>query len=120
MILQSKNSDFNRINQVDDFILGLHHEGEDEVVINSFKKLKEEFSDTKLIIVPRHPERANTIKGILSNNNMNFQVSSDLDFNIKENDIIVISATGYLDYLYKLSKVSFIGGSLLVDMVDII
>ena len=43
---------------------------------------------------------------------MNFQVSSDLDFNIKENDIIVISATGYLDYLYKLSKVSFIGGSL--------
>lgn len=110
---QSKNSDFNRINQVDDFILAAStHEGEDEVVINSFKKLKEEFSDIKLIIVPRHPERANTIKGILSNNNMNFQVSSDLDFNIKENDIIVISATGYLDYLYKLSKVSFIGGSL--------
>ena len=110
---QSKNSDFNRINQVDDFILAAStHEGEDEVVINSFKKLKEEFSDIKLIIVPRHPERANTIKGILSNNNMNFQVSTDLDFNIKENDIIVISATGYLDHLYKLSKVSFIGGSL--------
>ena len=110
---QSKNSDFNRINQVGDFILAAStHEGEDEVVINSFKKLKEEFSDIKLIIVPRHPERANTIKGILSNNNMNFQVSTDLDFNIKENDIIVISATGYLDYLYKLSKVSFIGGSL--------
>ena len=35
-----------------------------------------------------------------------------ISFNIKENDIIVISATGYLDYLYKLSKVSFIGGSL--------
>ena len=71
---QSKNSDFNRINQVGDFILAAStHEGEDEVVINSFKKLKEEFSDIKLIIVPRHPERANTIKGILSNNNMNFQ-----------------------------------------------
>ena len=110
---QSKNSDLNRINQVDDFILAAStHAGEDEVVINSFKKLKEEFSDLKLIIVPRHPERANTIKRILSNNNINFQVSSDLDFNIKENDIIVISATGYLDYLYKLSKVSFIGGSL--------
>ena len=110
---QSKNSYLNRINQVDDFVLAAStHEGEDEVVINSFKKLKEEFSDLKLIIVPRHPERANTIKGILSNNNMNFQVSTDLDFNIKENDIIVISATGYLDHLYKLSKVSFIGGSL--------
>ena len=113
ILSKARIQDFNRINQVNDFILAAStHEGEDEVVINSFKKLKEEFSDLKLIIVPRHPERANTIKGILSNNNMNFQVSSDLDFNIKENDIIVISATGYLDYLYKLSKVSFIGGSL--------
>ena len=43
---------------------------------------------------------------------MNFKLSSDLDFNIKENDVIVINATGYLNYLYKISKASFIGGSL--------
>ena len=110
---QSESLEPNKVNHIDDFILAAStHTGEDEVVINSFKKLKEEFLDLKLIIVPRHPERAKTIKQILSNNKMNFKLSSDLDFNIKENDVIVINATGYLNYLYKISKASFIGGSL--------
>lgn len=110
---QSESLEPNKINHIDNFILAAStHIGEDEVVINSFKRLKEEFLDLKLIIVPRHPERAKTIKQILSNNKMNFELSSDLDFNTKENDIIVISATGCLNSLYKLSKASFIGGSL--------
>ena len=110
---QSESLEPNKVNHIDDFILAAStHIGEDEVVINSFKRLKEEFLDLKLIIVPRHPERAKTIKQILSNNKMNFELSSDLDFNTKENDIIVISATGCLNSLYKLSKASFIGGSL--------
>ena len=90
---QSESLEPDKINHIDDFILAAStHIGEDEVVINSFKRLKEEFLDLKLIIVPRHPERAGTIKQILRNNKMNFKLSSDLDFNTKENDILDISS----------------------------
>jgi len=39
------------------FIAGSTHKGEDEIVINVYKRLKNEFHDLKLIIAPRHPER---------------------------------------------------------------
>ena len=96
-----------------DFILAAStHKGEDELIISSYLKLKEEFKDLKLVLVPRHPERANTIKDILKSKNMNSEISSDIKFNLNKHDVVVINATGLLNILYKRAKVSFIGGSL--------
>ena len=96
-----------------DFILAAStHKGEDELIISSYLKLKEEFKDLKLVLVPRHPERANTIKDILKSKNMDSEISSDIKFNLNKHDVIVINATGLLNILYKRAKVSFIGGSL--------
>ena len=96
-----------------DFILAAStHKGEDELIISSYLKLKEEFKDLKLVLVPRHPERANTIKDILKSKNMNSEISSDIKFNLNRHDVVVINATGLLNILYKRAKVSFIGGSL--------
>jgi 3-deoxy-D-manno-octulosonic-acid transferase len=105
--------DLKRITQANNYILAAStHKGEDEIVIESYKKLKKEFTDLKLILVPRHPERANAISEILIDNNICHEVSSDLNFNTNVNDVIVISSTGLLNSLYKLSRASFIGGSL--------
>ena len=96
-----------------DFILAAStHKGEDELIISSYLKLKEEFKDLKLVLVPRHPERANTIKDILKSKNMESEISSDIKFNLNKHDVVVINATGLLNILYKRAKVSFIGGSL--------
>lgn len=101
------------INLCHDFILAAStHKGEDELIINSYLKLKEEFKDLKLVLVPRHPERANTIKDILKRKNMDSEISSDIKFNLNKHDVVVINATGLLNILYKRAKVSFIGGSL--------
>ena len=101
------------INLCHDFILAAStHKGEDELIISSYLKLKEEFKDLKLVLVPRHPERANTIKDILKRKNMDSEISSDIKFNLNKHDVIVINATGLLNILYKRAKVSFIGGSL--------
>ena len=101
------------INLCHDFILAAStHKGEDELIISSYLKLKEEFKDLKLVLVPRHSERANTIKDILKSKNMNSVISSDVKFNLNKHDVIVINATGLLNILYKRAKVSFIGGSL--------
>ena len=101
------------INLCHDFILAAStHKGEDELIISSYLKLKEEFKDLKLVLVPRHPERANTIKDILKSKNMDSEISSDIKFNLNKHDVVVINATGLLNILYKRAKVSFIGGSL--------
>ena len=101
------------INSCNDFILAAStHTGEDELIISSYLKLKEEFKDLKLVLVPRHPERANTIKDILKRKNMDSEISSDIKFNLNKHDVVVINATGLLNILYKRAKVSFIGGSL--------
>ena len=96
-----------------DFILAAStHKGEDELIISSYLKLKEEFKDLKLVIVPRHPERTNSIEEILKDHKINFKMSSDCKFNLNKNDVVIINATGLLVNLYKKAKVSFIGGSL--------
>ena len=101
------------VNLCHDFILAAStHQGEDELIISSYLKLKEEFKDLKLVLVPRHPERANTIKDILKSKNMDSEISSDIKFNLNKHDVVVINATGLLNILYKRAKVSFIGGSL--------
>ena len=101
------------INLCHDFILAAStHKGEDELIISSYLKLKEEFKDLKLVLVPRHPERANTIKDMLERKNMDSEISSDIKFNLNKHDVVVINATGLLNILYKRAKVSFIGGSL--------
>ena len=110
---ENEEPDLNETTQTDNFILAAStHKGEDEIVIDSFIKIKKEFKDLKLILVPRHPERSNSLKEILDVNKINYEISSNLELNTNENDVIVINTTGLLNSLYKKSKASFIGGSL--------
>lgn len=110
---ENEEPDLNEISETDNFILAAStHKGEDEVVIDSFIKIKKEFKDLKLVLVPRHPERSNSLKEILDVNKINYEISSNLELNTNENDVIVINTTGLLNSLYKKSKASFIGGSL--------
>ncbi|MBI3754336.1 MAG: 3-deoxy-D-manno-octulosonic acid transferase, partial [Deltaproteobacteria bacterium] len=51
----------------DDKILvaGSTHVGEEEIILDVFKRLKQEFSGLRLIIAPRHPERFNEVERLI-------------------------------------------------------
>ena len=89
------------------------HVGEDEIIIDAFCKLRIEFPDLKLIIVPRHPERSDSVLKILENRNINSNISSRIPNKMNSLSAVVINTTGLLNSLYKLANVAFIGGSLL-------
>ena len=96
-----------------DFILATStHEGEDEIIIDSFIELKKELAGIKMVIVPRHPERSKAISDILSKNKIKNEIYKDLPKAFNENEVIVIGQTGLLNELYQMAKVSLIGGSL--------
>ena len=88
------------------------HEGEEEIVIDSYCKLLKDFQNLKLIIVPRHPERADSVMKILKKRKLFAIITPHLDINTKNADAIVINATGKLNILYELAEIAFIGGSL--------
>ena len=89
------------------------HVGEDEIIIDAYCKLRIEFPDLKLIIVPRHPERSDSVLKILENRNINSNISSRIPNEMNSLSAVVINTTGLLNSLYKLANVAFIGGSLL-------
>ena len=89
------------------------HVGEDEIIIDAYCKLRIEFPDLKLIIVPRHPERSDSVLKILENRNINSNISSKIPNEMNTISAVVINTTGLLNSLYKLANVAFIGGSLL-------
>ena len=94
------------------FLAASTHKKEDEIIINLYLKLLEDYEDLKLIITPRHPERAESIQRLLRNCNLESSLSKEIPKDFINNNVYVIKATGLLRDLYSMATLSFIGGSL--------
>jgi len=98
-------------------IAGSTHKGEESILIDAFSRIRKDFADTVLIVVPRNPERARSVlrlcksAGFLSILMKNFE-NTDKD---EKFDVIVVDAIGILKRLYAIADVAFVGGSL-VDL----
>ena len=65
-----------------------------------------------LIIVPRHPERGVEIASYLKKNTLRVGLRSKNDKILQETQIYIADTLGELGLWYRLSPVSFVGGSL--------
>ncbi|MFI3301489.1 MAG: 3-deoxy-D-manno-octulosonic acid transferase [Candidatus Gastranaerophilales bacterium] len=91
-------------------IAGSTHLGEDEIAIDTFVKLKQQFKDIKLVLAPRHLNRNELIEDLLKNTKLNHGFKSkNADF--ENNDIIVLDTLGELGKTYSICDFAFIGGS---------
>jgi 3-deoxy-D-manno-octulosonic-acid transferase len=88
------------------------HKNEDELIINSYVKLLKEYQDLKLVIIPRHPDRAESIQKLLTNSKLKSLLCKEIPQNFSTNNVHVIKATGLLKELYSIATISFVGGSL--------
>ena len=91
------------------------HSGEDKIIIDVFMKLKEKFSDLKLIIAPRHITRVNEIETILNNEKLSYTLRKNSDDNLTTNttnsNIMILNTLGELGKFFAFADISFIGGS---------
>ena len=90
------------------FVAGSTREQEEEIVINVYKKLAEEFLSIKLIIAPRYPERCSEIEKILQKENVSFIRKSQLP----TSNCLLLDTIGELTDAYSIGTVIFVGGSL--------
>ena len=92
-------------------LAGSTHSGEDEIVLNVFKKLKEKHSDLKLILAPRHLTRVDEVKGLVEKYGFAYAQRSSSKSDLKGCDLLILDTLGELGKMYEHSDISFIGGS---------
>jgi len=88
------------------------HEGEDEVVLDAHRRLLANHPDALLILVPRHPERFNSVFELCQCEGF-ATVRRSTGANVDAQTRVLLGDTmGELLFLYALADSAFVGGSL--------
>ncbi len=88
------------------------HPLEIETISKTIQLLKKEFADIAILITPRHPVKYNNSKDLKDEfliNNTSFVSSNETE--LKNNKIVWLNKMGIMPYVYKSSKLAFIGGT---------
>ena len=88
------------------------HEGEDEVVLNAHRRLLANYPNALLILVPRHPERFNSVFELCQREGF-ATVRRSTGASVETDTSVLLGDTmGELLFLYALADSAFVGGSL--------
>lgn len=97
-------------------VCGSTHPGEEEIVLNAYQDLQKEFPSLKLLIAPRHPERAKDIEKLILARGFNAVSISNpklITYNSQTTTVFILDTIGQLIYFYALADIVFVGGSLI-------
>ena len=92
-------------------IAGSTHNGEDEIVLRVYKKLKELIPNLKLLLAPRHITRTPDVQNLIKSFNFSYNLYSKNKQFSDNSDILLLDVMGELAKLYAKIDVAFIGGS---------
>ena len=113
----SKKEMFNISENTKVLTAGSTHEGEEDIILKTFKQLKDNFNDLKLMLAPRYVERRDELLNLCGKNELHAVLYSDLKKKQsaadKNTDVIIIDTMGELSRLYYYADLVFIGGSLI-------
>lgn len=95
------------------WVAGSTHAGEDELLIQAYQQLKVQFPQLLLVLVPRHPERFDTVAELLQQQQLNFVRRSVNGLPDVSTQVWLGDSMGELLSWYQLADFVFIGGSLI-------
>lgn len=97
-------------------VAGSTHDGEEIILADITKKLREKFPKLFLVLVPRHFERCKDIGQKLRARGVSFLFRSEIFSNTKQApgslDCLLVNTTGELKFFYEPATVVFVGKSL--------
>lgn len=94
------------------WVAGSTHPGEDEIMLKVHKRLRSSFPSLRLILAPRKIEQSDEILKKAQNMGLKATLKSALPEDGDLHDVLILNTIGELGRIYGLSKVSFVGGSL--------
>lgn len=98
-------------------VAGSTHEGEEDAVLKAFVEYKKQM-DSKLAIVPRHPERFEKVYDLMQKYAANSSLTISRFSQSKEfkSDMILVDAMGELNNIYAISDIAILGGAFRDDI----
>jgi 3-deoxy-D-manno-octulosonic-acid transferase len=90
------------------FLAGSTHAGEDEIVLSAFETVRRTYPGARLLIAPRHPERAGAVAELA----LRYGKTDFFSRLSHEWDVAVVDRIGVLFELYAAADAAFVGGSL--------
>ncbi len=88
------------------------HQGEDELMIRAHQAILQRFPDALLILVPRHPERFDSVTGLVSETGLPFHRRSAGQPVGHDLSVYIGDTLGELLVMLAAADVAFVGGSL--------
>ena len=88
------------------------HEGEEEIVLDAFARLRKSLPESVLVLVPRHPERFAGVAALARRRGFRIVLRSEAPESCLDADIFLGDTMGELPLFYAASDMAFVGGSL--------
>ena len=90
------------------------HAGEEEVCVRVFRRLRERFTDLRLLLAPRHLDRVREVETVLDRERVAFVRRSRLADGrwAGEPPVLLLDTLGELSGLYEGAAAAFVGGTL--------
>ncbi len=94
-------------------VAGSTLEGEEAMLLDAFRAIRERYSQAMLILAPRHPERFEAVAAALGSSGIFFRRRSLWDGELPVSSwVLLLDSIGELAALYEFAAVAFVGGSL--------
>ena len=94
-------------------VVGSSHRGEEEILLDAFRLLKERFPNFQMVLAPRHPHRFPEVEKLLKASGLEFARKSQTNGgSFFTQDICFLDTLGDLKEFYALGDIAFVGGSL--------
>ncbi|AGO17154.1 3-deoxy-D-manno-octulosonic-acid transferase [Glaesserella parasuis ZJ0906] len=94
------------------WVAGSTHEGEEKMLLEAHQQLLKQYPDLVLILVPRHPERFDSVENVLKNMGIPYVTRSSFEPLRAETSVLLGNTMGEMMLFYGLAQVAFVGGSL--------
>jgi 3-deoxy-D-manno-octulosonic-acid transferase len=89
------------------------HEGEEKIVAEAHRLVRQRHPEALTILVPRHPERGDAVRAMLADRSLTVAQRSRGNPLLHEIDVYLADTLGELGLFYRLAPIAFLGGSLI-------
>jgi 3-deoxy-D-manno-octulosonic-acid transferase len=90
---------------------GSTHKGEEEVLLDVFRRLKKKHARIRLVLVPRRPERFKVVEKLIKESGFRYCLRSKSETSA-DWEVMLVDQLGELKIFYSFARLVFVGGSL--------
>jgi 3-deoxy-D-manno-octulosonic-acid transferase len=94
------------------WVAGSTREGEEAIVLEAFRRVRERSPSCALVLAPRHPERAASLAGLARARGLDATLRSASAARPYEAPVLIVDGVGELVRFYAAADVAFVGGTL--------